>query len=228
MKVYIAAIEGYVPCDIVKTFRAFLEFCYLVRKDVILEANLDIIDDTLSRFHHYREVFKTSGVVNTFSLPRQHSLTHYNHLIWQYGAPNGLCSSITESKHVKAVKKPYRVSTSSMQPGLTFRHEACSDVVLEHWGCSCQGYILHVIVQYNSVQRVLDEQWGTGQTENSEVHPAGKEAASQPDDLEDSEDIDGPRIDAHVLLARTPQRKRENTVQLLAIELAIPHLPHLV
>ncbi|KAJ7759411.1 hypothetical protein DFH07DRAFT_772221 [Mycena maculata] len=25
-----------------------------------------------------------------------------------FGAPNGLCSSITESKHIKAVKKPYR------------------------------------------------------------------------------------------------------------------------
>ncbi|KAJ7113623.1 hypothetical protein C8R44DRAFT_741205 [Mycena epipterygia] len=27
-----------------------------------------------------------------------------------FGAPNGLCSSITESKHIKAVKKPYRRS----------------------------------------------------------------------------------------------------------------------
>ncbi|KAI0309213.1 hypothetical protein OF83DRAFT_1019582, partial [Amylostereum chailletii] len=25
-----------------------------------------------------------------------------------FGAPNGLCSSITESKHIKAVKDPYR------------------------------------------------------------------------------------------------------------------------
>jgi hypothetical protein len=25
-----------------------------------------------------------------------------------FGAPNGLCSSITESKHIKAVKRPYR------------------------------------------------------------------------------------------------------------------------
>jgi hypothetical protein len=27
-----------------------------------------------------------------------------------FGAPNGLCSSITESKHIKAVKEPYRHS----------------------------------------------------------------------------------------------------------------------
>ena len=28
-----------------------------------------------------------------------------------FGAPNGLCSSITESKHIKAVKEPYRWSS---------------------------------------------------------------------------------------------------------------------
>ena len=28
-----------------------------------------------------------------------------------FGAPNGLCSSITESKHIKAVKEPYRRSS---------------------------------------------------------------------------------------------------------------------
>ena len=32
-------------------------------------------------------------------------------MIRAFGAPNGLCSSITESKHIKAVKKPYRRSS---------------------------------------------------------------------------------------------------------------------
>jgi hypothetical protein len=45
------------------------------------------------------------------SLPRQHSLIHYRRLIQMFGAPNGLCSSITESKHIKAVKKPWRRSS---------------------------------------------------------------------------------------------------------------------
>jgi len=35
-------------------------------------------------------------------------MKHYPYLIRQFGAPNGLCSSITESKHIKAVKRPYR------------------------------------------------------------------------------------------------------------------------
>ncbi|KAH8982933.1 hypothetical protein EDB86DRAFT_3126204 [Lactarius hatsudake] len=47
---------------------------------------------------------------NGFTLPQQHSLCHYRHLICLFGAPNGLCSSITESKHIKAVKEPWRRS----------------------------------------------------------------------------------------------------------------------
>ena len=42
-----------------------------------------------------------------FALPRQHSLVHYVNLIRAFGALNGLCSSIMESKHIKAVKEPW-------------------------------------------------------------------------------------------------------------------------
>ncbi|EGN91443.1 hypothetical protein SERLA73DRAFT_67393, partial [Serpula lacrymans var. lacrymans S7.3] len=42
---------------------------------------------------------------------RQHSLTHYPLLICQFGAPNSLCLSITEAKHIKAVKEPWRHSS---------------------------------------------------------------------------------------------------------------------
>jgi hypothetical protein len=40
-------------------------------------------------------------------LPRQHSLVHYRLNIQELGAPSGLCSSITESWHNTAVKKPW-------------------------------------------------------------------------------------------------------------------------
>lgn len=34
-------------------------------------------------------------------------MKHYVDMICQFGALNGLCSSIMESKHIKAVKEPY-------------------------------------------------------------------------------------------------------------------------
>ena len=38
------------------------------------------------------------------------ALSHYPRGIRLFGSPNGLCSSITESKHIKAVKEPWRRS----------------------------------------------------------------------------------------------------------------------
>ena len=76
------------------------------------------IQSTLDRFHQHREIFRELGIrPDGFSLPRQHSLVHYVFAITQFGAPNGLCSSITESKHIKAVKRPYRRSGKNKPMG---------------------------------------------------------------------------------------------------------------
>jgi len=37
-------------------------------------------------------------------------MVHYYEHIKNFGSPNGLCSSITESKHIAAVKRPWRRS----------------------------------------------------------------------------------------------------------------------
>ncbi len=89
------------------TLSAFTEFCYHVRRSVIDEDNLVKIDASVTDFHREREVFCTLGIwtddirsdgtcTDAFSLPRQHALSHFRHLIQEFGAPNGLCSSITE------------------------------------------------------------------------------------------------------------------------------------
>lgn len=78
-----------------------------------MASDFDKLKGALERFHHYREFFiGTAAVKGDFiSLPRQHSLCHYIRSIRLFGSPNGLCSSITESKHIKAVKEPWRRSS---------------------------------------------------------------------------------------------------------------------
>ncbi|KAF8901766.1 hypothetical protein CPB85DRAFT_1227614, partial [Mucidula mucida] len=71
----------------------------------------------LARFHSLRKVFIKTGVCQTISLPRQHSLVHYRCHIEEFGAPNGLCSSITESQHITAVKRPWRRSSRNQALG---------------------------------------------------------------------------------------------------------------
>ncbi|RXW17475.1 hypothetical protein EST38_g8379, partial [Candolleomyces aberdarensis] len=118
MKVLLPAISGHVPEQMVHAVRDFLEFAYLVRRSVITEDDLRQLDVLVAQFHQNREIFRDVGVrPEGFSLPRQHSMVHYRHLIQEFGAPNGLCSSITESKHIKAVKRPYRRSSRNKPLG---------------------------------------------------------------------------------------------------------------
>lgn len=95
----------------VRTFSSFLDFCYLARRNFHTEDTLIEMQAHLDRFHHYRVIFITSGVREDLNPPRQHSLRHYIKLIQDYGALNGLCTSIVESAHIRAVKKPWRRSS---------------------------------------------------------------------------------------------------------------------
>ena len=87
-----------------------MEFCYLVRRNVINEEDIIAINTAVAKFHVERSIFDEVRP-DGYSLPHQHSLVHYTFLIQEFGAPNGLCSSITESKHIKADKEPWRRSS---------------------------------------------------------------------------------------------------------------------
>ncbi|KAL7279950.1 hypothetical protein ACG7TL_006361 [Trametes sanguinea] len=114
MKVYLAAIAGVVPDRMVQCMAAFLDFCYIARRSSHDSVSLDAMADALAYFHDLRTVFVELGIRPTgFGLPRQHALVHYVEAIRLFGSPNGLCSSITESKHIEAVKRPWRASNKN-------------------------------------------------------------------------------------------------------------------
>ena len=94
----------------VRAISSFMEFCYLVHRSILDDDDLDAIDAAVADFHRDRVAFNEIHP-DGYSLPRQHSIVHYRFLIQEFGAPNGLCSSITESKHIKAVKEPWRRSS---------------------------------------------------------------------------------------------------------------------
>ncbi|KAF9497935.1 hypothetical protein BDN71DRAFT_1481481 [Pleurotus eryngii] len=121
MKVFLPAIVGRVPDGMVAAIRSFTEFCYLARRSVISEDTLTAIETALEEFNTNRQIFKDLGIRADFNLPRQHAIFHYPHLICEFGCPNGLCSSITENKHIKAIKKPWRRSS---------RHQALRQILL--------------------------------------------------------------------------------------------------
>lgn len=95
----------------VQCLAAFMELCYIFRRNVITSTALSAAQVLLDEFHTLRQIFIEEGIRESISLPRQHALPHYITSIPLFGSPNGLCSSITESKHIKAVKEPWRRSS---------------------------------------------------------------------------------------------------------------------
>ena len=113
---------GLVPDRMVQAIAAFLDFCYLARQSSLDEGDLTAMEDALQRWEDCRSIFVETGVrPYGISIPRLHSLKHYVSHIQDFGVPNGLCSSITESKHIHTVKSPWRRSN---------HHEALGQMLL--------------------------------------------------------------------------------------------------
>ena len=91
-----------------------LKFCYIVQHSILTEDDLEKLQDVLVHFHCYQSVFVTDGVCKKgISLPRQHALVHYHALIQLFGAPKGLCTSLSESKHKDSTKVMYHHSNQN-------------------------------------------------------------------------------------------------------------------
>ncbi|KAG1741478.1 uncharacterized protein EDB91DRAFT_1237140 [Suillus paluster] len=221
MKVYLPAIRGHVPEDVVRTFSAFLDFCYIVQHDTLTEDNLLQLQDTLDQFHQYQEIFKTTGVMLSFSLPWQHSLNHYSLLIQLFGAPNGLCSSITESKHVKAVKEPWRRSSQYKALGqMLLTNQHLDKLVATRTDFQAHGMFrgsCHIDSDDNDNNQVPVLKDRSGYLNVNEPKHRSAEG-------EVGETVDGPTVEAHVELAATPH---EN-VRALSDELELPNFPQMI
>ena len=88
-------------CEIIKT---------IGRTSILWVACLSSWDSRLFvLLENYKSIKPNKNSVNLL----MHSLTHYESLIWLFGAPNGVSTSITESKHIVAVKKPWRCSSKN-------------------------------------------------------------------------------------------------------------------
>ncbi|KAJ7138132.1 hypothetical protein C8R44DRAFT_828463 [Mycena epipterygia] len=219
MKIYLGAIAGYLPWDMIKAISAFMEFCYLVHCNAISAPDLMRIQDALNCFHHYRQIFIECGVCVDISLPCQHSLIHYIHSIQFFGLPNGLCSSITESKHIKAVKEPWQHSS--------------------HFNVLSQMLVslarLDKIAALKAVLTVRSMLTGTMSSYTAQVL-AGKQpqvdaaaalAAVADDENNNNGTVHGPRSLSDIELAPTPQCGYPKSLEVLAAHIQQPQFTEL-
>ncbi|KAJ7714662.1 hypothetical protein B0H16DRAFT_1807649 [Mycena metata] len=211
MKVYLPAIAGHVPAEVVQTVTDIVEFCHLVRRSVIDEDTLNAIDACVANFHRHREVFRATVRPEGFSLPRQHSIVHDRPVIQLFGAPNGLCSSITESKHIKAVKKPYRRSS---------HNKPLSQILLTNQRLD---KLAAARVDF-AARGMLDGPLLAVPPRDGSVSPE----PDPDDDRVDSGAIEGPTCIGEVKLAKTYVRKVPRDVHQLAMHMEQPRLHELI
>jgi hypothetical protein len=92
----------------VRSGRELLEMLYIVRADEHDDHSLANLRDHEQLYLQYREIFRTTGTREHFNLPRQHALFHFRHNIEDFGSANGVCTTLSESKHKTAIKEPWR------------------------------------------------------------------------------------------------------------------------
>ena len=221
-QVYLPAIKGYVPDEMVKALWAFLEFCYIAQHNVHDMQSINELEDALQCYHHHRKIFLDTGVWTGFNLPHQHTLIHYAKAIRLFGSPNGLCSSITESKHIKAVKEPWQWSSRFNALGqmlLTSQRIdklAAARADFMKWGMlqgTCLSWILiklGMLQSFNSSDIHLNFIYtgiadGLGhpvQEPGANPNVVPHVAVAREED-EDGEDVAGPTVQAHVELVKT-------------------------
>ncbi|KAF8881514.1 hypothetical protein CPB84DRAFT_1817258 [Gymnopilus junonius] len=173
MKVYLPAIMGHVPPEMVCTISSFMEFCYLVYHSVIDDDDLVSINEAVKNFHHHRVAFDL-----------------------EFGAPNGLCSLIMESKHIKAIKEPWHHSNHYEALGqMLVTNQHLDKLAMARVDFRAQGML----------QQAL---YGTTSVTVEDMTPPASQG------LEEDEDEDGGAVDNDLL------------ADVILSQKAIPHLPH--
>ena len=178
------------------------------------------MQESLRRFHTLRTIFEECGIrPDGFSLPRQHSLVHYVDSIMLFGSPNGLCSSITESRHITAVKKPWRRSNrnNALSQILT-TNTRLSKLAAARVEFGRRGMARGSIVDAARATRRTGEPLPRSQVQEAPTpdpdsdavtsRPTSSYLVTDDDTLEDDEDeamvTDGPAVESHITLPSRP------------------------
>jgi len=168
----------------VRCIAAFLDACYIARRQDIDQQALDALKTASEKFWELREIFWNTGVhPKGFMLPRQHALFHYPRQIEDFGTPGGLCSSITESRHITAVKKPWRRSN---------RFEAL-------------GQMLQINQRLDKLaaRGMLPGGHASGRQPPHILNPLALVSDGDDGNVEDTWAVEGQNVLAHVVLAQT-------------------------
>ena len=185
----------------VECIAAFMECCYIAHRNAITSSDLQAFEQHQVQFQDLRNVSIENGVQSSISLPCQHVLLHYVSKIELFASPNGVCSSITESKHIQAVKEPWRWSSCfNALPQMVATISRLDKLAALRWVFHNRGMIEGMLSQYTLgvISGTLPQILPYGA-------PNDKENASNDcDDDSDGGPLSGPKALVQVTLTLTP------------------------
>jgi hypothetical protein len=106
-KVFIGAMSGLVPDDVMPVIVAAIDFIYYSRLPSPTTTTIRWLEDALKRFHEHKHVFVKYGVRAHFNINKVHSMLHYSASIRALGAADGYNTETPERLHIEFAKRAY-------------------------------------------------------------------------------------------------------------------------
>ncbi|KAF8811590.1 hypothetical protein BYT27DRAFT_7231651 [Phlegmacium glaucopus] len=92
---------------LVRAVRALLDFLYLAQYPVHTDETLQLLEDSLRRFHDNKSIFVDLDIRDAFNIPKLHSARHYVEYIKLYGTLDNFNTEYTERLHIDLAKDAY-------------------------------------------------------------------------------------------------------------------------
>ncbi|KAF8810733.1 hypothetical protein BYT27DRAFT_7253430 [Phlegmacium glaucopus] len=92
---------------LVRAVRALLDFLYLAQYLVHTDETLQLLEDSLRRFHDNKSIFVDLDIRDAFNIPKLHSARHYVEYIKLYGTLDNFNTEYTERLHIDLAKDAY-------------------------------------------------------------------------------------------------------------------------
>lgn len=99
--------DGMSNVRLVRAVRSLMDFLYLAQLPIHTDDTLELLEQSLQRFHDNKEIFTDLGIRDSFNLPKLHFANHYVDLIKLYGTTDNVNTEYTERLHIDLAKDAY-------------------------------------------------------------------------------------------------------------------------
>ena len=111
----IRLLNGASPSHLLQAIHALLDFLYLAQYPCHSTETLQLLDNTLLKFHENKDMFIDIGIHEHFKIPKLHLLHHYVMYIKLFRSPDNYNTQYTECLHIDLAKDAYHATNHRVE-----------------------------------------------------------------------------------------------------------------